>query len=273
LATLVVHVGGIGDLLLTAPAIARLAEAGPVDAAGRPERLALLVHAGLVRKAYSMDSVDLASAFTGPSATLTAFVQQYDRAVVWMRDAEGACEGFRAAGVADVRAFPGLPPAGWDRHASAYYLEQLGYDAGPALRLRFSPPLPRHDVVIHPGSGGRAKNWPMGRFAEVAEMLRRAGREVTWCAGPAEEELSLPPDADVLRCETLLALARHLAGSAAYLGNDSGVSHLAAACGARCAVVFGPTDARVWAPRGVDVHVLRGDPWPSAAEAFAVLTS
>lgn len=271
MATLVVHLGGIGDLLLTAPAIARLGETGPVDAAGRPERLALLVHAGLVRKAYSMDSMDLASAFTGPSATLRAFLRQYDRAVVWMRDAEGACDGFRAAGVADVRAFPGLPPAGWDRHASAYYLERLGYDTGPPLRLMFAPPAPVHDVVIHPGSGGRAKNWPMDRFVDVADMLRRAGREVTWCAGPAEEALRLP-EAEVLRCETLLALARHLAGSAAYLGNDSGVSHLAAACGVRCAVVFGPTDARVWAPRGADVRVVRGDPWPSAAEAFAALT-
>lgn len=63
----------------------------------------------------------------------------------------------------------------------------------------------------------------------------------------------------------LVELSRHLAAARLYLGNDSGVSHLAAAVGCPTVAVFGPTEPRVWAPRGARVKVLKGDPWPHVA--------
>jgi heptosyltransferase-2 len=42
-----------------------------------------------------------------------------------------------------------------------------------------------------------------------------------------------------------------------FIGHDSGISHLAAAAGANCVLLFGPTDPDVWAPRNKNVQVLR----------------
>jgi len=53
-------------------------------------------------------------------------------------------------------------------------------------------------------------------------------------------------------------LASILAHCQAYLGNDSGVSHLAAAVGTPTVAIVGPTDADVWAPRGASVRIVRG---------------
>ena len=59
-----------------------------------------------------------------------------------------------------------------------------------------------------------------------------------------------------------LARHCHLAGARVFLGNDSGITHLATAAGCPTVAVFGATDPRVWAPRGTHVTVLQGDPWP-----------
>ena len=75
-----------------------------------------------------------------------------------------------------------------------------------------------------------------------------------WCAGP-EEPL---PDAN--RFDNLLELAAWLKGARLYIGNDSGISHLAAATGMPTFVLFGPTDPAIWAPRGANVWVKRSEP-------------
>jgi ADP-heptose:LPS heptosyltransferase len=62
-------------------------------------------------------------------------------------------------------------------------------------------------------------------------------------------------------------LAARLAGARGYVGNDSGVSHLAGLCGARSVVLFGPTSPRIWRPLGPDVHVLSFDALPEAVAA------
>jgi heptosyltransferase-3 len=104
--------------------------------------------------------------------------------------------------------------------------------------------------VIHPFSGSPRKNWPLSRFRELAERL---AIPVQWCAGP-EEELD-----DAVRIADLYELACWLARAKIYIGNDSGITHLAAAAGANVVAIFGPTDPAVWAPRGDRVRVLSGN--------------
>ncbi len=134
-------------------------------------------------------------------------------------------------------------------------------------------------VAIHPGSGGRRKCWPAERFAEVAAGL---GRPVVLLEGPADAEvcrafrdrvssgLSVRLAAGLSVAET----AALVSACDAYLGNDSGMSHLAAALGVRTVAVFGPTDPAVWAPRGPCVRIVRGDGggWPSAETVRASVT-
>jgi ADP-heptose:LPS heptosyltransferase len=266
--TLVIHTGGIGDFLLFCPALLRLREEGPVVLAGYRERLNLAVVAGIAEDAHDLVDIDFESVFSEPNGALRRFLVPFDRAVVWMKDDGTIARSFEAYGVGDVRVFPGLPPDGWTRHASEYYAEQLGLSALPPFRLPIEPAETDHDVIIHPGSGGARKNWPMDRFVELAQRLTEDGRTVEWVRGPAEEALVLPPDARFVETPVVVSLARALAASHTYIGNDSGATHLAAACGSQTVAIFGPTDPAVWAPHGENVTVVRGEPWPDVMDVM-----
>ena len=113
-------------------------------------------------------------------------------------------------------------------------------------------------VAIHPGSGSPSKNWPAARWAAVAQGLTGQARaRVLVVTGEAEAEDLLSGAGAPLRNLPLADLARALAGCRLFLGHDSGVSHLAAAVGAPCVLLFGPTDPAVWAPPSPGVRVLR----------------
>lgn len=269
LKTLVVHVGGIGDFLLAGPAIRQLALDGPVELLGRRERLQLAVAGGIAAAAHDMDAVGFDSVFScsAPSPLLLDFLSGFDRAVVWMRAAQDVGRVFGEC-IPDVRLFPGLPPDDWTAHASDYYTGCIGGGAAMPARFRFNP-RPGCDVVIHPGSGGKRKNWPLDNFQCVAAALERQGRHVTWCTGPAEEAMPLPARGARLTPERLVSLAETLAAARLYIGNDSGITHLAAAAGCPAVAVFGPTDPAVWAPLGPHVRVAMGTPWPEPALVVA----
>jgi heptosyltransferase-3 len=65
-------------------------------------------------------------------------------------------------------------------------------------------------------------------------------------------------------------LARRLAGCGLFLGHDSGVSHLAAAVGTPCVLLFGPSDPAIWAPPGPHVKTLHHGPELSAVSVDTV---
>jgi Glycosyltransferase family 9 (heptosyltransferase) len=109
--------------------------------------------------------------------------------------------------------------------------------------------LGRNVLVIHPGSGSVRKNW--AGMGEVASLWRRGGGAVIVVSGPAEGYGALSATGDVaVHCESLDRVAALLARGTMYLGNDSGVSHLAALVGARGVSLFGPSDPVAWRPRG-----------------------
>jgi ADP-heptose:LPS heptosyltransferase len=141
-------------------------------------------------------------------------------------------------------------------------------------------------VVLHPGAGSVTKRWPVPGFAAVARAVRQAGSPaVAVHRGPADAAAAtalvaaIGANAIVLEEPPLPALAGVLAGATLYLGNDSGVSHLAAAVGASSVVLF--TRAllpwRPWArhPRVLVVSTRRTVPAEVAeviASARATLT-
>lgn len=274
--TLIIHTGGIGDFLLALPAIARLRDTATLELAGHRDRLELAVPAGIADAAHSLDSIDFQSALAEPSDRLRAFASQFGRAVVFMRDPDRAIHAaLKTCRVARVETFPGLPDAGWFRHATEYYAECLGVTPDANFRLKISPNGRPLDVVIHPGSGSQKKNWPIENFVTVAARLQENRRRVTWCLGPAETERTRLPElvGDSLRCDSLVELAARLATALLYIGNDSGITHLAAALGIPTIAIFGPTDPAVWAPRGDFVLVLRGCPWPLPSDVVQRSTS
>lgn len=269
----VVHAGGIGDLILASPAIARLSRDFTLDLVGYTERLALLIQSGMGRRALSLDAVDLASLYAEPSARARDFFAGAARVVLWMNDPEDRLrEGLLACGVGATACPPPLPPEDWTDHASDYYWRSLCFTGPcplPALEVSKRQQPLQHDVVIHPGSGSPKKNWPLHRFQELADSLAARGLSVTWCCGPAEQERGFSLSARSLPPMPLSELASVLASARLYIGNDSGITHLAAAVGCPTVALFGPTDPAVWAPRGNHVHVVTGgDGWPEVSSVL-----
>jgi ADP-heptose:LPS heptosyltransferase len=115
----------------------------------------------------------------------------------------------------------------------------------PAQSLPETPPridvpfAPREDfTIIHPYSSSAKKNWPLENFQAVAASIKN----VRWCE-PGQ-------------IDDLYELACWISRARLYIGNDSGISHLAAAVGTPVIVIFISTDPRIWAPRGERVIVL-----------------
>jgi heptosyltransferase-2 len=121
-------------------------------------------------------------------------------------------------------------------------------------------------VALHPGSGSKQKNWPIENWIELGDKLLKDGSftgTILVVAGEADESESAAlasawNDARVrfatsMSLPQLAALLEH----SIFVGHDSGISHLAAAAGAECVLLFGPTDPAIWAPRGQHVRVLR----------------
>ena len=140
-------------------------------------------------------------------------------------------------------------------HATDFYLQQVRAMANGASdgipRIRCD--VEREDfAVIHPFSGSPKKNWPLENFRELARTLERT-MPVRWCAGADD-----PPLEGAVRIDDLYELACWLARARLYIGNDSGITHLAAAVGTPVLALFGPaSDPAVWAPRGEHVRVGR----------------
>ena len=114
-------------------------------------------------------------------------------------------------------------------------------------------------AIIHPFASGLDKRWPIENFRDAAAQL---GMPVKWCAGP-HEHLE-----DAFRTDDLYELACWISTARVYLGNDSGIAHLAAAVGTPVVAIFLASDPRVWAPRGRHVTVLER---PSIAEVVGAV--
>jgi heptosyltransferase III len=121
-------------------------------------------------------------------------------------------------------------------------------------------------VIMQPGSGGAHKCWHLDNFLSVARMLQKEGTDTVFLLGPAEMERFSESAIDEMRSIGNLLTGIPLSDVLAvlscargYLGNDSGITHLAAAVGVRTVVVFGPTAPAVYRPIGPAVTILQSN--------------
>lgn len=118
-------------------------------------------------------------------------------------------------------------------------------------------------IVLHPGSGNPSKNWPAERFAGLARKIMASSICLpVVVAGEADEKAigimrGLLPEAHFIVNSPLVDIASIISIAAGFAGNDSGITHLAAALNVPVVALFGPTDPAIWAPRGKNVTVIR----------------
>ena len=281
---LVLRGGAIGDFIVTLPVLQALRAQWPtahVEIWGYPHIAELAVAGGWAQSVVSLDRAEMARFFV-PEPSFTdaqvAAVRSFDLVFNYLHDPVGQVRSnLLLAGAKQVLSGSPIVKRG---HAVPFLLEplqalaiyetdlvpelDLSGEARAAARNRLrAEGLKQRPVAVHPGSGGAAKKWPADRFLEIARRLRGRGRDVVAILGEADRAEAVllareMPELPVLANLPLVELAAALSECGAFLGNDSGITHLAAAVGLPVVALFGPSDAETWAPRGRgDIRILR----------------
>ena len=280
---LVIRGGAIGDFILTLPALRLIRASLPgchLEVLGYPGIADLAVKAGLAEAARSLEHRTMAPLFAKWAAideALAAYLRGFNLVVSYLYDPDGH---FRASlervGVKTLvecshRVEPGKGHAAAQLarplEAMAIYLEEGALEAPLFDRRKRSAGSARR-IALHPGSGSVTKNWPLADWLAVGrEIAEKEDFELVLITGEAEAERGVTEEIRAAwrsvphvswECLPLTELAERLGTCDVFLGHDSGISHLAAACGARCVLLFGPTDPAVWAPPQREVRVIRG---------------
>jgi ADP-heptose:LPS heptosyltransferase len=286
---LVLHPGGLGDTILSLPAIDLLRKRFPnarLTIAGNVDHLAA-VGVGYAERTVSLSTLPLHSLYAPgkvPEAE-ARFWKSFDRIVSWT----GAADPEFARKLNQLN--PGALVASWrpgpqePRHVAQLFVDSLGPEihSGAGVEpadIVLDPGVTRqgvewlagrgwngqgHLAALHPGAGSRLKRWPLPRFVELARRLAlQENARLLIVEGPADSGLATQME-DALpgiqpisaRSLPLSLLAGLIAKCRVFAGNDSGIAHLAAGLGVRTVVLFGPTLPQHWAPLGRHVTALR----------------
>jgi heptosyltransferase III len=283
---LVIRGGAIGDFILTLPALKALRDARPqvhMEILGYKHIAVLAENRFYAQAVRSIEYGPLARFFARNSelpAELADYFASFDLIVSYLYDPDQVFEtNLRRCGVENLICGPAriVENAGHAARQLAQPFERLGIDVVdfaerifPSTEDRefageFLRSMPQPIIAIHPGSGSDEKKWPLdnwiGLFSQANGL---AGLEcLLVISGEADQA-----QADHLEREWKNRGVRfaknlplpHLAAvleHAMFIGHDSGISHLAAAAGANCILLFGPTNPDVWAPANDNVRVLR----------------
>jgi len=270
MSTIVFHHGALGDSVLVWPV---LRSCGNVTFVA-PHAKAKLAATWLSNvEAVDADAPDHARMFAGRAAAecsdaWRARLAEASTIISFVSDGRDAwAHNTRQMAPDAVLAFvpPRPDPDDPPMHVTDFHRSRVR-DAGVRLAPLDIPPPRRNldgPVMIHPGSGGQAKRWPLERFIAVLEHCSAIGRPTVAVLG--EVELETWPDDDVRLIGSLtevatpgsmIEMSRMIAGAAVYIGNDSGPTHLAGQLGVHTIALFGPTDPHVWSPIGPLVRVI-----------------
>jgi ADP-heptose:LPS heptosyltransferase len=281
---LVTRVGAIGDTILLSTLLQNLRNVYPrseIHVLGHPERVHLLLGLPNADKVISSEDpwwLELHQS-QPPRDELKGWLSDYDLVFCFSSEPTGILErNMRDILGAGLVHHPALPPEDYDRHYVEFLLEPLAALGGS---IQILPPVvacfPERgipapldpacwEVVIHPGGGGEKKRWPLGCFLTLAgQLAEKAKARCCFLLGPAETGLEpriVKAGQPVLQAVSLDEVIGLLRSARGYAGNDSGISHLAAALGTPTVAVFTATDPAIWCPLGRRVCIIdaRGAP-------------
>lgn len=285
---LLFRLGGLGDLLVAFPSIYLMRKSlfpCYLTLVCRQEYGLILKETGVVDSIVSADEPRLAPLFASPSypEDITRWLEGFSAILSWMQKRSPLkLEEFCASqNKRRCQSFVYDPVS--QSPLSTFFFEKttqfLASEKSPlpsfsqCSLLPLSPQqkqdglkllgeLPslssRNIAVVHPGSGSKNKCWPLENFLEIIRRLARREFQGALVTGQTEarlesriEESFLPPGWIWLRNPSLLKLAGLLQASALYLGNDSGITHLAAACGTDVVALFREDLKAPWKPFGL----------------------
>lgn len=284
---LIMHSGGIGDLLLALPAMRSFRAVfrrATAELMGQPERLSLIRFDLKAQSIHAIDRAGMAYLYLKDAALpdgLGSFFAEFKAILVFGKSSlDLLSKNLKKAGAGRVIPVPSFPTRDAAVHVADALLQTLREENITGEPLDRPLALPEEAEVgaqeffarngiggnekflaIHPGSGSRKKNWAIKHFLSLAEWAKQRS-QILLILGPAEKEVKeigeafkrfQPIVADQL---PLLQLAGILKKSSAYLGNDSGITHLAGALGVATVALFGPTDPAIWGPRGPKVKII-----------------
>jgi len=278
---LVLRGGALGDFVLTLPVFSALRKRCPgirIGCMGYPRLTALAKAAGLIDEEFSLDASDAARLFA-PDTVLSEDRQRrlarYAAALSFLHDPDLIVrQNLVRAGIDQVIVHSPLVETG---HATDHFLSALAKMGIPAQEnsapcLKFPGRVNERGrqrlksaadqaILLHPGSGSAKKNWPLAKFVALFEGLHHLNLPAAFVVGEAEQAVTSDlsqavPGAPIVSEPDIVSLAALLASARAYVGNDSGVTHLAAAVEVPVVALFGPTDAAVWGPRGSNVRII-----------------
>jgi ADP-heptose:LPS heptosyltransferase len=269
--------GALGDFICFLPTLETLVRDADVDLFARREFADIVPPGVRVRSLDCREISQLFVAYRCEEQRLRDFFGVYASVYSWLGSQQRGfvqCLDSFSRGKAEIFR---LRANDSGTHQIDYYLNCIGRDDAvscePAVVLRPEGAAwcadfwRRHRLhvrpvlVIAPGSGTREKNWPEAFFIEVVEWWRKSIRGVAvLLTGPVEDERG---GTERLGRSCLVANGLILSQALAllgrcelYLGNDSGITHLAAASGTRTVALFGPSNVRQWSPRGKRVTIV-----------------
>ncbi|HEX2959267.1 MAG TPA: glycosyltransferase family 9 protein [Chitinispirillaceae bacterium] len=269
---LVYHNGALGDFLTILPALQLYQSQIAADHTTllcRKQFGELACAAGYAEKFLDINNFSFLFNTSGPDCRIDSFFTQFDHCLFFSAADSPLilnAQKYSHPKIVYQAPFPTKQVHIIDYHLSFFNNFTQKYSIPhPTLSHLFVSPADRpslesakNAIVIAPGSGSRCKNWPLERFQAVADHLVKRGFPVCWVAGECESDFEFRDRDQIVRESNLISLSRFLHDCRLYIGNDSGVTHLAAASHCPVISLFGASDPTIWSPRGAsEVRCIR----------------
>ena len=269
---LLARTGGLGDSILTLPVAHRIKTINPsaeLHVLGNEIMLTVARISGVFSGFRSIEESGYSGLYInmGPSDFIRVYFSNFDEIYFFSAgNKESITRNIVNSGVRKCHILNPVEPQNLNCHIAEHLMKifdgpEKSTDelSGYGVKISEKPENYRNGIVIHPGSGSQMKNWPLARYLRVAEKVTT---KTTFILGPAEIECGMKKDISSGRFHIVCPgdieeLYRLISGASLYIGNDSGVSHLAAWCGIPAVVLFGTTYPEIWKPLGGNVTVIQ----------------
>ncbi len=277
---LVIHHGALGDVVSTFPALLRLKQLyGSIAIICQGNIGQLAMDLDIVDKWFPLEAAAFATLYSSHIDPMVKHILLSYRKIILFSRSRPLEKTLFSISENEVYRIQPRPDLDQKIHVTQHILlnlvrygliEASDKDTRMMLSLsigsdRRNPQYDPSKIIIHPGSGSRKKCWPISNFVNVALSIDANGKRPEFILGPAEYDLydillqSKRINAKIHRLDNLTELAGLLKTGGGFIGNDSGVSHLAAFIGLPTVAVFGPSDPKIWKPMGRTVKVVRPD--------------